>query len=393
MHDHAETAAEDDRYMNLALELARRGGTLVAPNPQVGAVLVRNGRILGEGWHERYGGPHAEDNAVRNARERGVADLRGATLYVTLEPCSHRGKTPPCADLVIQCGVGRVVYGMQDPNPAVSGRGLERLSRAGIRAEPSGLEFLCRALNRPFVKHVTTGHPFITLKTALSLDGKTATASGESRWISGEESRSDAHRLRGESGAVLCGIGTVLSDDPALTARGTVRPAFAPPVRVIADSRLRIPESSTVVRTAGVTPTWVMTAERALEAPEAGGKLEALRNAGVTVIPVPADARGRLDLRALSAELGRRGINSALLEGGAALAGGALEAGIVDRIRYYLAPTLLGGDGALGAVGGSGCGPLAAAWRLEDIVLERLGADFVIDARVDYSGRRPCSPV
>ena len=295
--------------------------------------------------------------------------------------------------LVVQSGVGRVVYGMQDPNPAVSGRGLERLSRAGIRVEPSGLERLCLALNRPFVKHVTTGHPFITLKTALSLDGKTATASGESRWISGERSRADAHRLRGESGAVLCGIGTVLSDDPALTARGTLPPAFAPPVRVIADSRLRIPESSALVRSARVTPTWVMTAERALEGAEAGGKLKALRNAGVTVIPVPADARGGLDLRALSAELGRRGINSVLLEGGATLAAGALEAGIVDRIRYYLAPTLLGGAGAPGAVGGNGCGPLAAAWRLEDIAMERLGADFVIDARVDYSGRRPCSPV
>lgn len=433
-------AQEDAVYMERALELARQGRSWVAPNPLVGAVIVRNGAVLGEGFHERYGGRHAEANAVRDARERGNADLQGATLYVTLEPCSHHGKTPPCADLVIQCGISRVVYGMKDPNPLVAGRGLKRLQAAGIQAEAisaeSGLERACGFLNRAFIKHITTGHPFITLKTALSLDGKTATASGESRWISCEESRADVHRLRAESAAILCGIGTVLADNPSLTVRigetgegglpQTLYSSAAPdsmsetaqsspyhtrsPVRVVADTWFRIPVDCTLVQTAREVPTWVAISEKlfaeTLQQREALLKRASLEAQGVTIIPLPvvhrpdhgkpelhkAAAHETLDLKALSAELGRRGINSVLLEGGAGMAAGALEAGIVDRIRYYLAPTLIGGTEAFGAIGGEGFGPLEAAWRLDDISMNFLDRDIVVDARVDYSGRRSCLP-
>ena len=354
----------DDTYMRLALALARRGEGTTSPNPTVGAVVVRDRTVIGQGFHERAGGPHAEVGALDEAGDRAA----GATLYVTLEPCSHHGRTPPCADLILARGVCRVVCAMADPDPRVSGRGIERLRRAGVEVTVGVLEAEARRLNAFYVKHRTTGLPFVILKLAQSLDGRIATASGDSRWITGEAARGRAHLLRSRVDAVLVGVGTVLADDPLLTVRGV---AGRDPARIVVDSALRTPASARVL---GPGRAIVATTEGADE-----GRARKLRERGAEVWRLPS-AEGRVDLRALMAELGRQGFLSVMVEGGAAVAASALKAGLVDQAQVFIAPRVIGAG--LGAIGDLRVEKVAEGLRLTDVEIERVGDDLLYMARV-----------
>lgn len=335
-------SGDDLRQMARALQLARRGRYTTQPNPRVGCVLLRDGVVVGEGWHERAGTPHAEVHALRAAGERA----RGATAYVTLEPCSHHGRTPPCADALIAAQVVRVVVAMTDPNPLVAGQGLAKLRNAGIAVEVGVLEAEAQALNEGFVRRMTTGRPLVRLKLAQSLDGRTAMRSGESQWITGPAARRDVQRLRAQSGAVITGVETVLADDPALNLRvadwidwpeGLVP---VQPLRVVVDSRLRTPATARLFRTDG--PVVIATVAESVDAqPDA---VAALRAAGAEVWALPADAAGRVDLAALLARLGQAQVNEALVETGPTLAGTFVAQGLVDELVLYQAPTLLGSD-------------------------------------------------
>lgn len=400
--DDAQT--EDEFFMRRALELAERGRGTVRPNPLVGAVLAMDKKIIGEGWHQRAGGPHAEVLAVADADAReakltdgnfcadarfracsaGRADLSRATLYVTLEPCCHTGRTPPCTDLIIARGIGRVVCAMEDPDARVSGGGIAALRAAGIPVTTGILESECRELNRVFIKHATTGRPWVLLKSAMSLDGKTATAEGRSRWISSEESRADVHRLRSEFAGILSGIGTVLADDPLYTVRlpEGAYTGFAP-TRIIADTFLKLPLSSRIAATARSIPTIVAAGESALKDPQSRARREGLEALGITVLPVGDDGR-RLDLAALMTALGRLGIDSLLLESGGTLAAGALEAGLVDRIRIYVAPIILGGSCAASPVGGKGVRFPEDGWLIDGLTCATCGPDLILEGS-------PCS--
>lgn len=359
-------------YMAEALRLAGKGILTTSPNPRVGCLLVRDAEVVGRGWHERAGEPHAEINALRDAGDRG----RGATAYVTLEPCSHHGRTPPCADALIGAGVSRVVAGMKDPNPRVSGQGLERLKSAGLDVECGLLERQCRDLNRGFVRRHERGRPWVTLKLAASLDGRTAMASGESKWITSRAARIDVQRLRAGSCAVMTGIGTILSDDPGLDVRltseelgigGNVRQ----PARVIVDSCLRTPPGARILGLPG--EILIYTAEAATGA---GGE-----SLGDRVIRVPlSDESGRVCLDAVLADLARRGMNEVLVEAGATLAGALVQAGLADEIVLYLAPQLLGSD-ARGLVDLVGVERMQERVELEWIEHRMVGADLRLRAR------------
>lgn len=316
----------DCEHMARALALAERGLFTAAPNPRVGCVLVRDGRIVGEGWHERAGEPHAEVNALRAA---GAA-ARGATAYVTLEPCSHHGRTPPCTDALVAAGVRRVVAAMQDPNPRVSGRGFAQLAAAGIETACGLLEDAALALNVGFVARMSRGRPWMRMKIAASLDGRTALANGRSQWITGPEARADGHRWRARACAILTGIGTVKDDDPRLDVRGldTARQ----PLRVVVDSRLELPPGARILQGGRV-----LVATAVEDAARAG----ALRALGAEVVVLP-DAAGKVDLGRLAAELARRELNEIHVEAGVKLNGSLLRAGLVDELVVYLAPALLG---------------------------------------------------
>lgn len=501
----------DERYMRRALELAARGAGFTAPNPLVGAVLVKDGRIIGEGWHQRYGGLHAERNAFLDCDARGE-DAAGATLYVTLEPCCHYGKTPPCTEAILARGVRRVVVGITDPNPLVAGKGLAILREAGIAVTQGVLEDDCREMNRIFLRYITTGLPYVTLKYAMTLDGKIASVDGSARWITGEAARADVHRLRHRYSAIMVGAGTVLRDDPLLTCR---MEGGRNPLRIVCDSRLRTPLDSQLVKTAGEVPTLLATTAgdpaegaptsgiapgsdtsaggvpgqstsaadgadspdtsgpggvngpaaattepeamrglrgpadaTALRAPASGpaaqgssagdptaqsapvygagnesaascagldappggiggtlqpqaagggapagdptegaraARIAAYEAAGVEVLPLPA-RDGHVDLRALMAELGRRGIDSVLVEGGGTLAWSLVESGVISSVLAYIAPTLLGGKAAPGPVGGAGFPRPDAGVRLTPPRITRFGDDILLESEV-----LPCS--
>ncbi len=350
--------------MHEALALARRGGGLTSPNPMVGAVVVAAGEIVGRGYHPRAGEPHAEVFALREAGARA----RGAALYVTLEPCAHWGQTPPCTEAIIAAGIERVVAAMADPDHRVSGRGLRRLTEAGIETRVGVAEREARDLNEAYVKHRTTGIPFVTAKWAMTLDGRIATRTGESRWISGEASRALVHERRAATDAILVGIGTVLRDDPALTSRTA---SARQPRRIVLDSTLRIPPDARVLSQDG-TPVIIATTERA--SPAVRTVLEAR---GVEVL-VAGGPDGRVDLTALLRDLGRRGILSLLVEGGGMVHGAFFDAGLVDKVMVFLAPKIFGGP-APGPVGGTGVAQLAQAWRLARAEVHRLGEDLMIE--------------
>jgi len=350
--------------MKRAIALARRGMGKTSPNPAVGCVIVRDGVVMGEGWHRKAGTPHAEVHALRRA---GIA-ARGADVYVTLEPCSHHGKTPPCAEALIGAGVRRVFAAMVDPNPKVSGKGVEILRAAGIEVLTGLLEGESRRLNEPFIKYMTTGLPFVILKSALTLDGKTATTSGDSRWITNETSRRYVHRLRAMVDAVMVGRGTAMTDDPRLTSR---IPGGRDPVRVVVDSSLAIPLDSRLLNLESPSPTVVATIAGD------GALGDGLRALGAEVLQCRA-RNGRVDLNDLFALLGARGIQSVLLEGGATLAGEALRLGLIDKFLLFYAPKLLGGDGP-GLFAGEGANLMADAARLRDLKLRRFGTDILLE--------------
>ncbi|RML93739.1 Riboflavin biosynthesis protein RibD [Pseudomonas savastanoi pv. glycinea] len=331
-----ELAALDVHYMARALELARNGLYSTHPNPRVGCVIVRDGQIVGEGWHVRAGEPHAEVHALRQAGELA----RGATAYVTLEPCSHQGRTPPCADALVNAGLARVVAAMQDPNPEVSGRGLLRLMNAGIGVQCGVLESEARALNKGFLKRIETGQPYIRVKMAMSLDGRTAMASGESQWITGPEARSAVQRLRAQSSVVLTGADTVLADKARLTVRPdelglnaelTALAAARPPLRVLIDGRLRVPLDAPFFQAGSALVVTCAAASARGRYQEEGHEMLAL-----------ADSAGHVDLRKLMGELATRGVNEVLVEAGPRLAGAFARLGLVDEFQIFIAGKFLG---------------------------------------------------
>ncbi|MCX7890947.1 MAG: bifunctional diaminohydroxyphosphoribosylaminopyrimidine deaminase/5-amino-6-(5-phosphoribosylamino)uracil reductase RibD [Burkholderiales bacterium] len=356
----------DRAHMAEALALAERGLFTTTPNPRVGALIVRDGAVVGRGFHERAGGPHAEIAALAEAGERA----RGATAYVTLEPCSHHGRTPPCADALVAAGVARVVAAMADPNP-VAGRGADRLRAAGVAVDIGLMEAEARELNIGFLARLARGRPWIRLKVAASLDGRTALAGGESQWITGPEARRDGHRWRARACAILTGIGTVKEDDPQLTVREVATPRQ--PLRVLVDSRL---EASPGARLFGAGPVLVATASADRER---AARLEA-RGAEVVVLP---DASGKVDLGALAAELARRELNEIHVEAGPRLNGSLVAAGIVDELLVYLAPSLVGETGR-GMFALPAPASLAACPRLALRDVARVGDDVRIVARFQH---------
>ena len=360
----------DEKYMRLALRLAKRGMGQTSPNPMVGAVIVKGKTILGRGYHHRAGEPHAEIIALRQAGKRA----RGSTLYLNLEPCDHFGRTPPCTRAILDAGIKRVVAGMKDPNPRVSGRGIRRLRRGRVLVDVGVLGKECQELNAPFRKYITTQKPFVSLKAAASLDGKVATRSGDSRWISSEASRNYVHRLRRAMDAVMVGIGTVLKDDPLLTARLPEETCLHHPLRVIVDSRLRIPFHSQLIRTAGQYPTLVATTRAASSL-----RVQRLARAKVEVLVVESDGQGQVSLKALMEELARRGLMSVLLEGGPTLNASALRERLVDHLFFFFAPKLIGGQRAPAIIGGEGALRVKEAERVRILKIRRIGEDVLIE--------------
>jgi diaminohydroxyphosphoribosylaminopyrimidine deaminase/5-amino-6-(5-phosphoribosylamino)uracil reductase len=360
----------DWRWMRRALELAERGRGYVEPNPLVGAVVVRDGECVSEGWHERYGQAHAEVNALNAAGEWA----RGATLLVTLEPCCHHGKTPPCTDAILRAGIARVVAAMADPFPQVSGKGAELLRASGVTVEIGLGEAQARRLNAPYLHLLATGRPYVTAKWAMTLDGKIATTTGDSKWISNAHSRRRVHELRGRMDSIVVGIGTALADDPLLTARP---PGPRTPVRIVLDSRGRLPATSQLARTASEVPTLVVTAEGLAE--EAAAPL---RDAGCEVLALPAEG-GRPRLDALLNELGRRRFTNLLVEGGSEVLGSFLDAGVIQEVYVFIAPRLAGGKAARTPVGGAGVRAVADALVLSEWQAEWIEGDLVIHGRRD----------
>ncbi len=359
----------NEQYMRRALTLARKGVGRTSPNPAVGCVIVRDNTVVGEGWHRKAGTPHAEVYALRQAGALAC----GADVYVTLEPCSHFGKTPPCADALVEARVGRVFVGMIDPNPKVAGSGVAKLRTAGIEVIQGLLESDCRSINRPFIKQVTTGIPYVTLKSAMTLDGRTGTASGDSRWVTGERARRMVHRLRGIHDAIMVGVGTVIADNPLLTCR--VRGGHDP-LRVIVDSSLRIPATSEVLNVASKASTLIAT----ISADSA--KIAALQALGAVILHCNA-RDGRVDLHDLVQRLGRRGVQSILLEGGAELAGAMLLEQLIDRCIFFYAPKLVGGDG-VGLFCGMGVERMADAIRLSEVSVGKIGEDIFVQGEPAY---------
>jgi len=360
----------NEKYMSRALELARRGEGRTAPNPPVGAVVVHNGEIVGEGFHPKAGEPHAEIFALKQAGKSS----RGCELYVTLEPCSHQGKTGPCADAVIAAGITRVFVGVQDPNPQVGGQGIKRLRTAGIEVVCGVLEDECRRLIAPFARHILNGMPYTIYKTAMTLDGKTATVAGDSKWISGESSRMEAHHLRNRVEAIMVGVETVLQDDPLLNTR--FPEGGRDPLRVVVDSQLRTPVSAAMLSQNSSAGTLIATTSAADVV--ARQKLEV---AGAEVITLP-EHEGRVSLPALWLELGRRNVQTLLLEGGATLAGTALRSGLIDRMMVFVAPKMIGGSSEYGIFRGEGCTLLGDAVKLEDVRMETFDNDILICGEV-----------
>jgi len=364
---------KDRIFMKKALELAARARGRTSPNPMVGAVIVKDGCIVGEGYHERAGLPHAEVVALEQAGELA----KGATLYVTLEPCCHWGRTPPCTRAIIRSGIKKVIVATLDPNPLVSGKGVDELRRNGIEVEIGLMEEEARKLNEFFFKHITTGLPFVILKIAMSLDGKIATATGESRWITSPQSRRMVHGLRDQVDAVMVGIGTVLKDDPQLTTR-LPEGEGKDPIRVILDSYARTPPTARVINPRSSAPTIIATTTKA-----DGGKIKALREAGAEVVILNEDEEGRVDLKSLMEYLGGRSIQSLLVEGGSEVAGSMLMKGFVDKVMFFIAPKIIGGADAPTPIGGMGVRRLSEAITLKEVEVKRIGPDILIQGYVE----------
>ena len=364
----------DKDYMRLALQLAKKSCGWTSPNPMVGAVVVKEGRIIGQGWHQRYGQAHAERNALASCAETP----QGATMYVTLEPCCHYGKQPPCVDAILDAGIRRVVVGSADPNPLVAGKGIALLRAHGIAVTENVLREECDALNKVFFHYITTKRPFVSMKYAMTMDGKIAAYTGASRWVTGEAARNHVQQQRHRFRGIMVGVGTVLADDPLLTCR---MEGGRDPVRIICDTHLRTPLQSQVVTTAKQVPTILATC---CGDPE---KQAAYQQAGCRVLCLEEQC-GHVNLPQLMEQLGQEQIDSILLEGGGTLNWSALESGIVQQVQAYIAPKLFGGRDAKTPIEGAGVPFPNAAFRLKNSRLERLGEDFLIESEVEY----PCLP-
>ena len=358
----------DKEFMRRAIELAKKGVGAVDPNPLVGAVIVKDGRIIGEGYHARYGDLHAERNALKNLTE----SAKGAAIYVTLEPCCHHGKQPPCTDAILENGISKVVIGSRDPNPLVAGKGAEILRKAGVTVVEDFLREECDALNPVFFHYITSKTPYVIMKYAMTADGKIATRTGASKWITGEAARAAVQQLRIRCTGIMAGIGTVLADDPLLTVREEGKRS---PVRIICDSALRIPLDSQIVRTARQFRTIVACASDGGGEPSFAGKRAALEDAGIQILSVP-DASGRVDLKKLMSALGEKGINSILLEGGGSLNDS------VHEVHAFIAPKIFGGADAKSPVEGSGIAAVADAALLELYETSAIGEDILLKYRM-----------
>lgn len=363
----------EEKYMRRAIELARKGSGHVNPNPLVGAVIVRDGQIIGEGYHECYGQLHAERNAIAHAKAQGN-DIKGSTIYVTLEPCSHYGKQPPCALALIEEKIERVVVGSDDPNPLVSGRGYAMLREKGIEVVTHFLKDECDAINDVFFHFIRTKTPYVAVKYAMTMDGKIACYTGDSKWVTGEEARNHVMTLRNHYMGIMAGIGTVLADDPMLSCR---MKGGRDPVRIICDNHLRIPLRSKLVRTAREQPVIVACLPEADHAKE-----KELSLAGVKVLRIPSDEDGVIDLKLLMQELGSKKIDGILLEGGGILNESALRAGIVRRVYCYIAPKIFGGCDAKTPVEGQGIALAADAWRFEMAGMQTFGDDIMLEFHI-----------
>ena len=358
----------DEEYMKYALRLARRGCGFVSPNPMVGAVIVKNNTIIGEGWHTKYGCPHAEREALAHCSD----DPCGADIYVTLEPCCHYGKQPPCTDALIEAGIKRVFVGSPDPNPLVAGKGVEILRSHGIEVHENILREECDALNEIFLHYITSRKPFVAMKYAMTADGKISAFTGASKWITGEKAREDVHFLRKKYSAIMVGIGTAIADDPMLNCRIE---NGRDPVRIVCDSHLALPLDSRLVRSARDIPLIIASCCTDAE------KQKPYLDAGCDIITVP-QKDDHTDLAALIEELGRRGIDSVLTEGGGTLNWSMLKAGIVNKVYAYIAPKLLGGKGAPSPVGGEGFPSPDEAVKLRTVDVRMIGEDILIESEV-----------
>lgn len=363
----------DEEYMKQALVLAKRGIGYTSPNPIVGAVIVKHGRVIGEGYHMSYKGNHAEVNAFLNA----IEDVRGATMYVTLEPCSHYGKTPPCANAIVEKGIRKVVIGLLDPNPLIAGKGIGILRNNGIEVVIGVLEEECIRVNEIFLKYIVTGLPFCILKTAMTLDGKIASSTGDSKWITNELSRKYVHELRHKVSAIMVGIGTVLADDPLLTTR-LENEVGIDAIRIIVDTSARIPMNSKILHVKSKANTFLVTTEKADK-----DKLKALEEIGTEIIITPLK-NNRVDLTFLMKKLGERKIDSVLLEGGSEMNYSALEEGIVDKINAFIAPKIIGGNTAKTSIGGIGKATMKEAILIRNMEIHKFGTDIMIEGLIDF---------
>jgi diaminohydroxyphosphoribosylaminopyrimidine deaminase/5-amino-6-(5-phosphoribosylamino)uracil reductase len=367
-------AMKNEFYMRKALSLAARAKGMTSPNPMVGALLVKNGKVIAEGYHKKAGTPHAEVIAIENAGQRA----RGATLYVSLEPCCHKEKrTPPCTRKIISSGIKKVVIAMKDPNPRVSGKGMEELETAGIKVVSGVLGEKAAELNRFYIKHITTGMPFIVLKVAMTLDGKIATPEGESKWITGEKARTAVHALRGSVDAILTAIGTIKADNPQLTCRTE---EDQNPARVIIDPSLEVRPDSNVLC---IPPETIIVMRRTEETgaakPEILEKKRVLLHRGAQIIEYSGD---KVDMKWLMKELGKKGIISVLVEGGSSLNSYCLESGVVDKVMFFIAPKIIGGKSSFPAVGGRSFRRLEEAYRIHNITVKRIGEDILVEGYI-----------
>jgi len=355
------------KYMKRAIEISKKGEGYTNPNPLVGAVIIKNEKIIGEGYHEFYGGPHAEINAFNNATE----DVKGATMYVTLEPCSHFGKTPPCANKIVEKGISKVIIGMKDPNPLVSGKGIEILRANGIEVKVEVLQEEIKKVNEIFIKYITQNKPFCILKTAMTLDGKISSYTGDSKWITNESSRKYVHQIRHKVSAIMVGIGTVLNDNPRLTTRLGDR--YLDPIRIIVDTNGRVPLDANVLNIKSKSKTIIATTEKIDDK-----KIQLIKEKGGEVIITPLK-NGKVDLANLMSQLATMKIDSILLEGGSTLNYSALEHGIVDKVLFFIAPKLIGGNNAKTPVGGQGRAYIDDGFILKNMTMSKFNGDILIE--------------
>ena len=364
-----EDYSEDEKYMAMAIELAKKGYGYTAPNPVVGAVIVKDGCMIGQGYHEKYGEPHAERNALASWTE----SPKGATIYGTLEPCCHHGKQPPCTEAILQAGISRVVTGSGDPNPLVGGKGIQILKDHGIQVREHVMKEKCDALNQAFFHYIQTGRPYVTMKYAMTIDGKIAAYTGASKWVTGEEARHHVHEQRKKNTAIMVGIGTVLADDPMLNCRIE---GGRDPVRIICDTHLKMPVTSKIVKTAKDIPTIIAccTADEELQRP--------YREAGCKIL-LTEKKMNHIDLEQLMEQLGKEKIDSILLEGGGTLNWAALNAGIVQKIQAYIAPKIFGGTTAKTPVEGIGVEVPDQAFLIKNRTIRLLGEDLLVEGDVE----------